>query len=90
MEQKTKSATFSIQNGFSRLGKEIKISPKSLVTINKPGYKKEIFVESVSLIVGIGNDHVAELVMDKEAWDALKSGELISTTTHKEFIKKYL
>lgn len=77
-------------DGLARLGKEIKISPKSFATINKPGYKTEFFVETVSVTIGIGKDHVADLIMSKEAWEALNSGEEVSITTLKEFQKKYV
>jgi len=71
--------------GFSSLGKELKVSPKSHITINKPGYKQEFFVESVSLLIGIGKDHTADIIMTKEAWEALKAGEKIEITTSASF-----
>ena len=75
---------------FDRLGAEVKISPKSNICINKPGYKQEFFVESVSVLIGIGKDHTADLIMSKSAWEALNKGEEISITTTKEFKQKYL
>lgn len=75
---------------FSTLGKEIKISPKSLVTVNKSGLKVEHNTETVALTIGIGEDHVAELIMSKDAFDALNKGEEVSITTLKEFKTKYL
>lgn len=75
---------------FDKLGKELKISPKSHVTINKPGYKQEFYVESVSLLVGIGKDHTADITMSKEAWEAFKNGEKIDITTLKEFKRDFL
>ena len=62
---------------FARLGKEIKISPKANITVNKAGFKTEFFVETVSVLIGIGNDNTAELIMCKEAWEALNNGEKI-------------
>ena len=85
----TRSYRYELQ-GLARLGREIKISPKSHVTINKPGYSMEMFVESVSIVIGIGNDQVADLVMSKEAWEALLKGEKIHITTTEEFKKKYV
>lgn len=76
-------------SNFFRLGKEIKISPKATAMVNAPGYKQEFFVESVSVLIGIGKNHSADLIMSKEAWEALKNGEEISITTTQEF-KKYL
>jgi len=75
---------------FSRLGKEIKISPKSHVCVNRSGYRMEFFFETVSVIIGIGKDHSAELVMDKEAWEALKGGAKIDIETTEGFKKKYV
>jgi len=75
---------------FGRLGKEVKISPKANITINSAGFKTEFFVETVNVLIGIGKDHTADLIMPKEAWEALNSGEEISITTTKEFKEKYL
>lgn len=66
------------------LGKEIKISPKSYVELIGPGFKKECFTDTVMITIGIGKDHTASLVMDDEAWEALKSGEKIHISTLKE------
>lgn len=39
---------------------------------------------------GIGNDHTADLIMSKDAWEALNSGEKINITTTEDFKKKYV
>lgn len=57
--------------GTIRLGKLIKISPKSMGAINSPGYQVEYVGVSVSVLVGIGKDHTAELTMSVEAWKVL-------------------
>ncbi len=75
---------------FVSLGKEIKISPKAHACLNQPGHVCEYFVETVSVVVGIGNDHTADLIMSKEAWEALNKGEEVHTTTNKEFKKNFL
>lgn len=75
---------------FGSLGKEVKISPKANVTINKEGYEQKFFTESVSVIIGIGKDHVADLIMQRNAWEALKNGEEINITTTKQFKKNFL
>lgn len=72
------------------LGKEIKISPKSHCTINSPGYSLEMHVPSVCVTIGIGNDHVADLIMDVESWKALNAGEPVHITTAKDFKEKYV
>ena len=77
-------------DGFARLGKEVRVSPKSHISINKPGFKTEFFVETVSVVIGIGNDHSADLIMSKSAWEALNSGEEVSVITTEEFKKKYI
>lgn len=75
---------------FTSLGKEIKVSPKSHICINEPGYVQEFFVESVSVLIGIGKDHTADITMTKDAWEALKRGEEVTITTQKEFKKNFL
>jgi hypothetical protein len=75
---------------FSTLGKEIKISPKANICINEPGFRTEFFVETVNVVVGIGTDHTADIIMTKDAWEALKNGEEVTITTHKQFKKEFL
>jgi len=74
----------------SRLGKELKISPKASVQINKAGFKNEWFVPTATVLIGIGKDHTADLIMDVESWEALKAGAEIHITTAKEFRTKFL
>lgn len=76
--------------GFGKLGKEIKISPKANVVLNSAGFKTEFFVPTININVGIGNHHTMDIVMTVEAWKALQSGEPIIFTTEKEFKNKYL
>lgn len=75
-------------SSYGSLGREIKISPKANITVNEPGFKTEFFVESVNVLIGIGNDHTADLIMSKDSWEALKKGAEISITTTKDFKKK--
>jgi hypothetical protein len=75
---------------FVRLGKEIRISPKVCATVNKSGFKTEFFVETVSVNIGIGKDHTADLVMTVEAWKALLNGAEINITTTEEWKKLYV
>lgn len=72
---------------FAKFGAQVKISPKANCTLNKPGFKAEYFTETVTVTVGIGADHTAELIMTKDAWDALRTGAPVSVTTIKEFEK---
>lgn len=71
-----------------KLGREIKISPKSHITLNKAGFSVEYFVDTVSICIGIGNDHTAELIMTKDAWEALNSGAEINIDTDKLLLEK--
>lgn len=75
---------------FARFGRELKITPKANACVNLPGFKMEMFDPSVTVCIGIGKDHTAELVMSKAAWDALNSGEEIHIETTEEFKKKYV
>ena len=86
----SRSVTTNEIANFGVLGEEIKISPKSKVNINKPGYKVEYFTPTVEVLIGIGKDNTATLIMDEDAWKALKAGEPIDITTLKEFKKKFL
>lgn len=70
---------------FLRFGRELKITPKAHCSINKPGFKIEFFSPAVNVLIGIGNDHVAHLVMDLHAWEALVKGAEVHITTTKEF-----
>ena len=84
----TRMYAYEIEH-FSKLGKEIKISPKANITVNKAGFKTEFFVETVNVLIGIGNSHTADLIMSKDAWEALNSGEKINITTQKKTKKCY-
>ena len=75
--------------GSVRLGKEVKISPKTNACLNEKGYKIEYFTETVSVCIGIGKDHTAELIMTEDAWRALKRGDNVFTTTTKQFKELY-
>lgn len=76
--------------GCFRLGREVKVTPKANACFNKAGYKIHYYVDSVSVCVGIGKDHTAELSMTKKAWNALMEGEKVFCTTTEEFKKKYV
>ena len=73
---------------FKRLGKEIKISPKTKVSINKAGGSIDFEVPCADILIGIGKNHTAHLVMTTEALEALQSGALIEIDTLKEFKKQ--
>lgn len=76
-------------SGVGKLGKEIKISPKAGCTVNKPGFNVKFFVPTVSICIGIGKDHTADLIMELDAWRALNHGAEIHIDTRDEFSEKY-
>ena len=88
-EKATRNYQYEIKH-FARLGKEIRISPKANITVNKAGFKSEFYVETVNVLIGIGKNHSANLIMSKEAWEALNKGEKIEITTTEDFKKKYV
>lgn len=68
---------------YAKLGKAVKISPKSYATVLDCGASVTYETQSVRVNVGIGKDHVAELMMSKDAFDALNLGaELIITSIY--------
>jgi len=69
------------------LGREVKISPKSAATVNEAGLTLKFLVPTVSVLIGIGKDETADLVMTEDAWKALNNGEPIKVETVKEFKK---
>lgn len=75
---------------FDKLGKGIKVSPKSGVSVNERGATLTHESESVLVFIGIGNDHVAYLSMSKDAWNALNNGEKVNVLTVKDAELKYL
>ena len=77
-------------HGTARLGKEIKISPKTHISILGAGYKTEFFVDTIEVNIGIGNNHTASLIMTVDAWEALKQGEKVIISTTEDYKKKYV
>jgi len=63
------------------LGVEICIPAKAEVFENGDFYKKTYLVPSIRVLIGIGKDHVAELVMDSESWAALNKIKKVDITT---------
>jgi len=76
--------------GFGRLGRELKISPKTNVVLNREGFKTEFFVPTININIGIGNHHSIDIIMTVSAWKEFQKGTEIITTTDKEFKEKYL
>lgn len=75
---------------FGSLGRRIEFGAKTKVTLNKPGMKVEWFNPTIDVLIGIGKDHVANLIMDVDAWEALKKGQKVNIDTLQEFKKKFL
>lgn len=57
------------------LKKAVRIPKDTVLETNTMGINLTMYVPSVELIIGIGKDHVAHLVMTQEAFDALQAGE---------------
>ena len=66
------------------------VTPKANALMHPPGYKLEFFVDTVSVCIGIGDNHVADLVMSKAAWDDLQKGVTVNIETTEDFKKKYV
>lgn len=89
-EPETKNVRQYEIDNFGKLGKRIEIGANSKVTMNKPGMKVEFFTPTIDILIGIGKDHVANLIMDTDAWVALKKGAALNIDTLKSFKKKFL
>lgn len=85
------STTISQQiENFGSLGKRLEIGARSKVAINKAGFTLTHYNPTVDVLIGIGKDYVARLIMDVEAWEALKNGEPIDIDTLASFRKNFL
>lgn len=62
--------------GTTKIGREIKISPKSMASVNDSGFALEFYEPTVSMVIGIGNDEIMHLVMSKDAFKSLKKERL--------------
>jgi hypothetical protein len=89
-ETKTRSILVADRMNHGTLGKGFKIGAKSHAMLNNVGFKVEYFVPTVEVLIGIGKDHTASLLMDEDAWKALKKGQKIHIGTLQEFKKKFL
>lgn len=72
------------------LGKRIELGSKTHITKNKAGMKIEFFTPTIEVLIGIGKDHVAYLLMDEDAWNALNKGQKLDVETITTFKKKFL
>ena len=70
------------------LGRELKISPKSVVHRMAPGYKVEYYTETVEVLIGVGKDNTASLIMSVECWEAFVGGADVKISTMSEFVVK--
>ena len=77
-----------VLSGATQLGKEIKLSPKTVVLLNKENFTLQFDEESVMVRLGIG-DEEAFLVMSVKAFDKIKDTEVIGQTI-KQFRKGFL
>lgn len=85
-----RSITNSSPENHGALGKRIEFGARTHVTKNKAGMKVEFFTPTIQSIVGIGKDHVAYLIMDEDAWVALKKGQKLNIDSLQGFQKKFI
>ena len=88
--QNAKSRKSAIIENNGILGKEIKVSPKSLISLNQKGFSIEFYVPTVEVLIGIGNNYTAYLIMEEDGWKALNKGAKVDITTLKEFKDKFI
>jgi hypothetical protein len=77
-----------VLNGATQLGKETKISPKTVTLLNQENFTIQFDEQSVMVKLSIG-DHKAYLVMSQAAFDRLKDSEVKGETMN-EFKKGFL
>jgi hypothetical protein len=85
-----RSITNSFPENHGKLGRRMEIGSTAHVSINRPGMKHEWFVPTVEVLIGIGKDHVAYLIMDTDAWQAFKKNQKINIDSLKTFTSKFL
>ena len=65
-----------------KLGRRLELGALAKADVYNPGRKTEYMTETISVIIGIGKDNYAELIMSKVAWEAFIQGDKIYTDTH--------
>jgi hypothetical protein len=60
------------------LGKTIVIPYHAYIHNVESGYKVEYYEPTIQITIGIGKNHHANLIMCKDDWEALNSGEPIN------------
>lgn len=85
-----RTITQSYPENHGKLGKRIEIGSTAHVSLNKSGMRVEFLTPAIQCVIGIGNDHVAYLLMDEDAWKALKKGQEINIDSIKQFTKQFL
>ena len=61
----------------AELGRRLIITKNKSVLFNSEGYEVHYCSETIEVLIGIGKDYCASLIMDTDAWEAFKSGEEI-------------
>jgi len=67
-----------------KLGKAFRVGSKATAQVSQEGGSIEFYVPTVTVLIGIGTDHVAHLVMTKEAFDALNEGQPVKFINFKK------
>lgn len=72
---------------YTSLVKEVKISPKSLVTLKQVWKSSTEMITQAEVHVSVGINGSAKLIMDLDSFNQLKDTGVVKTKTLKEFRK---
>lgn len=64
-------------NKPDHIGREVIIPENALIHRNPSGYAVQYFLPTVEVIIAIGENNTATLIMSEPAYEALKKGEKI-------------
>lgn len=59
------------------IGRELIINSNSVGIVNGENYSIEYFDKTIEVLIGIGKDNTASLIMSVDAWESFKNGENI-------------
>lgn len=90
IDETVRSIVTTHPENHGSLGMRIEIGAKSHITKNKTGATYEFFSPTIELLFGIGKDHVGRVIMDEEAWKALKKGTKVNVDSFQKFKKNFL
>lgn len=77
-------------NDVTKLGIPIKVGAKAAVMHHPDGYRLEVNGEAVSVVLYIGDHYAADLVMTRDAFEAIQNGEELKAYTYQQFKEDHL